>query len=328
MPELPPRSRMTRSENRRAQRHGMPVSTLHDAWSFYQTHRGDLVPIATFAGATAAIIMGLMQLRVARKRHYAQTQADFQRRITESFTKAVEQLGSDKLQVRLGGIYALERISRESPDDYWTVMETLTAFVREQARWKEPDRAELAGTEARNLSVRREHAAERRPASDIAAVLTVVARRSPENRAREKREGLRLDLRSTDLRGASLSKAHLEGAELDFAHLEGAHLRDACLQSAFLVGAHLERATLVSADLSGAVLWDAHLQGAKLYWVDFGASSSGGGAINRSLVRGAHVEGTDLSETRGLSTQLVASMKGDAETILPAGVDRPDHWPK
>jgi hypothetical protein len=30
-----------------------------------------------------------------------------------------------------GGIYSLERISKESPDDYWTVMEILTAFVRD-----------------------------------------------------------------------------------------------------------------------------------------------------------------------------------------------------
>jgi hypothetical protein len=52
-------------------------------------------------------------------------------------------LGSDKLEVRLGGIYSLERISKESPDDYWTVMENLTAFVRERSRRNE-SRAHLA----------------------------------------------------------------------------------------------------------------------------------------------------------------------------------------
>jgi hypothetical protein len=54
--------------------------------------------------------------------------------IRGSFSKAVEQLGSDKLEVRLGGIYSLERISKESPDDYWTVMENLTAFAWQQIR--------------------------------------------------------------------------------------------------------------------------------------------------------------------------------------------------
>jgi hypothetical protein len=82
---------------------------------------------------------GVAVAGVALRRHFAQTDADRQRRITESYSKAVEQLASDKMEMRLGGIYTLERISRESPDDYWTVMETLCAFVRERARWKEPE---------------------------------------------------------------------------------------------------------------------------------------------------------------------------------------------
>ena len=63
------------------------------------------------------------------------------RRITESFSKATEQFGSDKLEVRLGGIYTLERISQGSPSDYWTVMENLTAFIRERTR---PEATRLA----------------------------------------------------------------------------------------------------------------------------------------------------------------------------------------
>ena len=63
----------------------------------------------------------MRQAEIARLRHEEQTKADLQRRITESFTKAIEHLGSDNLQVRLGGIYTLERISRESELDYWPV---------------------------------------------------------------------------------------------------------------------------------------------------------------------------------------------------------------
>src|ERR671912_1745998 len=59
--------------------------------------------------------------------------------VTERFTRAIDQLGATdsegknkKLEIRLGGIYALERIARDSPErDYSTVMEVLTAFVRE-----------------------------------------------------------------------------------------------------------------------------------------------------------------------------------------------------
>jgi hypothetical protein len=64
--------------------------------------------------------------------------------VTERFTRAIDQLGAiddegnKKLEIRLGGIYALERIAvdsfameNSSGRDYSTVMEVLTAYVRE-----------------------------------------------------------------------------------------------------------------------------------------------------------------------------------------------------
>jgi hypothetical protein len=42
--------------------------------------------------------------------------------------------GADKLDVRLGGIYALERIAKGSKRDHPTVVEVLSAFVREHAQ--------------------------------------------------------------------------------------------------------------------------------------------------------------------------------------------------
>ena len=53
--------------------------------------------------------------------------------ITERFTKAIEQLGHDEIAIRLGGIYALERIAKDSEKDHGSIMEVLTAYVREKA---------------------------------------------------------------------------------------------------------------------------------------------------------------------------------------------------
>jgi len=158
--------------------------------------------------------------------------------LTERFTRAIEQLGSEKLEVRLGGIYALERIARDSPKDHWTIMEVLTAFVRERARWQDQPESSPASKPPP-------------PRTDIQAILTVLGRRT---RTFGKGEELSLDLSNTDLRRASLAGAHLEGANLGDAHLEGADLR----------GARLERAHLESAHLEGANLWRAHLEGARL----------------------------------------------------------------
>lgn len=49
--------------------------------------------------------------------------------VTGRYTAAIEQLGSDKLDIRLGGVYALERIARDSARDHPTVMDVLAAFV-------------------------------------------------------------------------------------------------------------------------------------------------------------------------------------------------------
>jgi len=62
--------------------------------------------------------------------------------ITDRYTKAIEQLGAiqsqaskdgeplPRLEIRLGGIYALERIARDSERDRGPILEVLTAYVR------------------------------------------------------------------------------------------------------------------------------------------------------------------------------------------------------
>ena len=53
--------------------------------------------------------------------------------ITDRFTKAIAQLGDGNMAIRLGGIYALERIAKDSKKDHGPIMEVLTAYVRENA---------------------------------------------------------------------------------------------------------------------------------------------------------------------------------------------------
>lgn len=54
--------------------------------------------------------------------------------VTERFSKAVELLGSEDLSVRLGGLYALERIAKDSPKDHSTIMQILSAYIREKSK--------------------------------------------------------------------------------------------------------------------------------------------------------------------------------------------------
>ncbi|WP_197523449.1 pentapeptide repeat-containing protein [Actinokineospora pegani] len=52
------------------------------------------------------------------------------KRITELYTKAVEQLGSDKAPVRLGGLYALERLAQDHAEQRQTIVNVLCAYLR------------------------------------------------------------------------------------------------------------------------------------------------------------------------------------------------------
>jgi hypothetical protein len=72
---------------------------------------------------------------------HKQLLATQEKQITERFSKAVEQLGNEEsITVRLGAIYSLERIAKDSKDDHWTIMEVLTAFIREKSNDnREPD---------------------------------------------------------------------------------------------------------------------------------------------------------------------------------------------
>jgi hypothetical protein len=304
-------------------------------WAKYSEQHAAFAPLLTLA---AALFIG----GVALARHFAQTDADRQRRITESFSKAVEQLGSDKLEVRLGGIYSLERISKESPNDYWTVMESLTAFVRERSRRTEAERASQdfeqrirerayflwldSGRSERHpdvfwdLAFRLEHF----PPTDISATLTVIGRRSARDRSRERKNNWRLDLRNAVLKGVTLEGTHLERALLTDAHLEGAWLSEIRLEGAFPFTVHLQGAKLMGANVNGARLYSAHLEGADLFGAQF----------KEAWLIGAHLTGARLNDVdfRGAHHLVDAiglmDAYGDDSTLLPAGVTRPAHWPR
>jgi pentapeptide repeat protein len=137
--------------------------------------------------------------------------------LTDRFTQAIEQLGHKELDVRLGGIYALERIARDSKEDHPQVMEVPTAYVREHAPKSDggTQEAQAAGENADALEGNKS----KTPATDVQAVLTVLGRRTL---AHEQGAEPVLDLRFTDLRGANFFEAELQRVNLGEADLSEA----------------------------------------------------------------------------------------------------------
>ncbi|MFF5213566.1 pentapeptide repeat-containing protein [Streptosporangium sp. NPDC000396] len=53
-----------------------------------------------------------------------------ERRVTDLYTKAAEQLGHDKAAVRLAGLYALERLAQDNPGHRQTIVNVICAYLR------------------------------------------------------------------------------------------------------------------------------------------------------------------------------------------------------
>ena len=198
--------------------------------------------------------------------------------VTERFTRAIEQLGHEEMAIRLGGIYALERLAKDSEKDHGPIMEVLTAYVRE--------RATKQGEYAKEATAK--------PTTDIQAALTVIGRRetSGNNRGTD-----RLDLSNTRLTGAMLNRANLSGAQLNEADLSGAVLLEADLSSAWL-----QQAKLIEAELYEANLDMAKLIGADLYEANLGR---------------ANLIDASLSNAKNLTAEQVQGAKNWRSSYLP-----------
>jgi uncharacterized protein YjbI with pentapeptide repeats len=211
--------------------------------------------------------------------------------ITERFTRAIDQLGNKELDVRLGGIYALERIAKGSADDRGPIMEVLTAYVREHAPWppRPTKEAEEEAEEAGSAEHRAPHDDEdARINTDVQAVIAVLGRREPSGRQEH-----RLDLSSADLKGARFAEAPDEG-HFERAIFSRTRLENATLHRVILTGADLTGADLTGADLTGATLADADLQGADLTGANLEGADLTGANLEAAHLKEANLAGAKL----------------------------------
>lgn len=239
--------------------------------------------IVSGIGTIATIIGGIvlyLNFRVANRN----TELAESRLIAERFSKAVEQLSSKDLEVRLGGIYALGSIAKDSVGDSRASMEVLAAFIREKSLYVDP-----------------------KYNTEIQAILTVLGGLNAERKI----EKPNLSLKGANLSGFVLvgdfanidfSEAHLLKADPSRANLSDSDLRDANLTNANLSGANLTNsdlrdANLNSANLNKAKLGEAKFKGAFLYNADFRGAEFNKTDFSNTHLRGSIFKGTNLENS-------------------------------
>lgn len=218
-----------------------------------------------------------------------QVQVNREGQVTERFTRAVDQVGGDNVDVRIGGIYALERVAKNSPSDRPQVQYILGAFVRGHAPWL-PD-GDCAPDESLPwLYVR---------APDVQAALSVLARRP----------------RSPETPRLYLSRVDGRSANLDSANMVDSQMRHANFARSWLVAASFDRSDLCYTDFRQARAVRARFRDTALRGADFDDADVTGADFRRADLRAARMRARHLDQAD------LTGAVADSGTVWPNGFD-------
>jgi hypothetical protein len=243
----------------------------------------------------------------------SQLSIESQGQITDRFNTAVTNLGSSAVDVRIGGIYALQRIMVDSHRDQPAILEILAAFARNHSpaarRPVVPHGPVPAPSDIANVIGGRVPSV---PA-DVQIALTVIGDRNASfdgsvsidlsNTNLDEANFGGMDFRRVIFFGSDLLGANLTQAQLDGADFQEADLFAASLFQASLVGAQFNAANLVNAILREADLTDADF--GTLYYrsLKFDGANLSTANFSGADVKGANFKGANLSGAIGLGSK-------------------------
>jgi uncharacterized protein YjbI with pentapeptide repeats len=254
----------------------------------------------------AAVLVGAAfayyQSQIAIEQSQTAVNASRDLLISQQVSRGFEQLGSTVTPTRLGGVYALEGVMNTSEQYHWSIVEALSAVLRDESPVSAPQ--------------------EKRVSSFLQTIVTVLGRRNTRPFLVERYYKIDLsqtNLRAMDLGRADFSRAIFRGADLSGAYLRRSNLshcdlRNVSLRDAFLKDINLYFAGLSHADLTSADLTDASLVFARLSFAKF----DGAKLIRANLSR-ANLSDTDLGGA-DLTGANMSDACGNEQTKLPAGI--------
>lgn len=207
--------------------------------------------------------------------------------LTDRFVKAIDLLSHEKTEIRIGGLFALERIAIDSPEDHWRVMEMITSFIRKRS----PVKSDCDNTDLPQIT------------EEIQIALNILRRRD------KNRDPKELKTYFIDLHETNLTKADLRGC-----WLEGASFINSSLIDAYLDNAVLNRATFRHSDLRNIWLDGAKLENTRFYKANLEGASLSGSNMNSAYLMKSNFKGANVTEDQLSQAKL-------CQTILPDGIN-------
>ncbi|MCF6445423.1 pentapeptide repeat-containing protein [Nereida sp. MMG025] len=288
--------------------------------------------LAQFVGITAVTgaVIGLPLTMLRLKYTRTQTQTEIEGLITDRINKAVEGLGAEKvlkrnqrdssgkslafeetgpnLEVRVGAIYSLERIAKDSPRDEAQIVETLTAYIRGNTKKDQSSTSpvEIWRTASKDLEFSNfdgldfDHEIHRRtgidpnhdldpdalthwalrcspPRIDIQTAIEVIGRSFTKDYRNITKKQWRLDLSDCNLQGAVFEDGFFEltnfaGSRLDGADFSSVRLKGSDFSYGSLIGVDFDLVNLEMCTFSDVDLHGAEIVRSILEESDFSSS--------------------------------------------------------
>ena len=283
---------------------GIVISAISWSWlgkphSATATNSETIRNVGFLIGGVLAILFGIWRAMVAERQATAsQGQTDIGQRglLNERYQQGAAMLGSETLAVRLGGIYALQRLAAEDPEDYHLqIMGLLCSFVRKPTPDADLDKIwYLEGEEMPRL-IR----------DDVQAAISAVGKRGFESFNFEIESGFMLDLSGANLSGsnlrmclfdrANLTGANLSKADLGVTSLQRTDLTRANLFGADLTGADFQKSICRQANIVGVIANDANFTGADLEGVNLCNAELANACLSSVMIRGADLRRANLA---------------------------------
>ena len=174
--------------------------------------------------------------------------------IEERFNNAITLIGSDNAATRLGAIYALDHIAKDTYNkekSYTkTIFQILCSYIRETTN---NDEYKIKFKD--------------KPSVEIQTIIDLLFK-SHLNNFNGYIE-LQADLSYSYLCGADFNKAHCKGANFSFSHCEGSFFESANCEGSFFLNTHCEGANFCRSHCEGADFSYSHCAGATFFHVCF-----------------------------------------------------------
>lgn len=262
--------------------------------------------VGLLLGGLIAFTLAIWRGWVAeRQSAAAQRQADTSQQglLYDRYQRGAQMLADTAQAVRLGGIYALRRLSEDEPEQYHVeVMRLFCAFVRNP-----PGNGE-------NRITPQEYGHPPHPTvslrEDVQAVMDAIGSRKTVQLQHEGRQRYYLDLHGADLRGGRFSGMNLSSSKwLTFSGISKqelfSHAQATDLSSAKLCGAHMDFSQLANADLESACLCRTWLLS-----VDLSDANLAGASFHAAIMVRAEISGAKFSTSNGTTPALGVTQEG------------------